>query len=256
MNKLNPKIVSLIKEGFKYETLKSLNNQQINALFKRIVSEVTMVSKSDTNTINTLKSEKKPFEVYEDDTLDDKDALGTYAMQQDTGQQMPHDADDMAPDGMDDDSDNNRKMMTDGEIREKFKSKAQQGYFFAKCEEEGPKSKWCKMADEFASKTKNWNKLPEKVKTESFEQKVDIIESSLLNLIHKHLPPQMSKKDFLELVEADTKEIPTKTPTKTPSKPERKTPYQPKHKPAPKAELPKELKFGSLKIKFKDEKKD
>ena len=41
MNKLNPKIVSLIKEGFKYETLKSLNNQQINALFKRIVSEVS-----------------------------------------------------------------------------------------------------------------------------------------------------------------------------------------------------------------------
>lgn len=256
MNKLNPKIVSLIKEGFKYETLRQLDNKQIDALYKRIVSEVTMVSKSDTDTINRLKSEKKPFEVYEDDTLDDEDALGAMAMQGDTGQDMPHDEDDMAPDGADDDSDDDRKMMSDGEVKEKFQSKAQQGYFFARCEEEGPKSKWCKMADEFASKTKNWKKLPEKVKTESFEEKVDIIESTLLNLIHKHLPPQMSKKDFLDLVEADTKEAPTKTPTKTPSKPERKTPYQPKHKPAPKAELPDELKFGSLKIQFKDEKKN
>jgi len=256
MNKINPKVIRLIKEGFKYETIRSLDKKQIDALYKRMVSEVTMVSKSDTDTINRLKSEKKPFEVYEDegDDLDSQNALGKDAMSAYTGQQPPHDEVDMADDGMGDDSGDNREMMSDGEIKEKFKSEAQQGYFFAKCEEEGPRSKWCKMAKEFSDKT-DFYRLPKKVNNESFEKKVDIVESALLNLIHKHLPPQMSKKDFLDLVEADTKEAPTKTPTKTPSKPERKTPYQPKHKPAPKAELPDELKFGSLNIQFKDEKK-
>lgn len=45
-------------------------------------------------------------------------ALDADAMQSVTGQEAPHMADDMAPDGMDDDSDNDRKMMADGEMEE------------------------------------------------------------------------------------------------------------------------------------------
>ena len=66
----------------------------------------------------------------------------------------------------------------------------------------------------------------------------------------------ITKEQLLGMVEADTKEAPTKTPTKTPSKPERKTPYQPKHQPKPKAKLPKELSFDELNIQFRDGKKD
>ena len=51
-------------------------------------------------------------EMYEDDALD------ADALQNVTGQEVPHDADDMAPDGMDDDSDNNRAMMADSEMEE------------------------------------------------------------------------------------------------------------------------------------------
>jgi hypothetical protein len=51
-------------------------------------------------------------EMYEDDALD------ADALQNVTGQDVPHDADDMAPDGMDDDSDNDRGMMSDSEMEE------------------------------------------------------------------------------------------------------------------------------------------
>jgi hypothetical protein len=51
-------------------------------------------------------------EMYEDDALD------ADALQNVTGQDMPHDADNMAPDGMFNDSDDNRKMMADGEMEE------------------------------------------------------------------------------------------------------------------------------------------
>jgi hypothetical protein len=51
-------------------------------------------------------------EMYEDDALD------ADALQNLTGQKAPHMSDDMAPDGMDDDSDYDREMMADGEMDE------------------------------------------------------------------------------------------------------------------------------------------
>ena len=53
------------------------------------------------------------FEIPVDEEIDSSNAL---AMQTDTGQEMPHDEDDMAPDGMDDDSDNDRKAMGENSI--------------------------------------------------------------------------------------------------------------------------------------------
>ncbi len=52
------------------------------------------------------------------DYLDEDDALDVDAMQSVTGQEAPHMTDDMAPDGMDNDSDYDRKMMADGEVDE------------------------------------------------------------------------------------------------------------------------------------------
>jgi len=223
-----------------------------------------------------------------DENITSSNALGDLAMKKLTGQETPHDEDDMAPDGMDDDSDNNRSEMGE-EVGEEFKSKSQQKYFFAKCEEEGPKSKWCEMADEFADDTKDFSKLPEKVKKEEIRQ----IEESLVSLVKKHIPKTMSKKDLLDLTEQSpgVKEVPVKAPTRTKpdrkspykpkhkpapkagdtktappkvkpgtiQKPDRKSPYKPKHKPAPKAGkegLPEFLKFNKLNIKFRDEQKN
>jgi hypothetical protein len=57
------------------------------------------------------------FDYVEGDMKED-DAVDALSMQDLTGQEAPHMAADMAPDGMDDDSDNDRKMMADGEMEE------------------------------------------------------------------------------------------------------------------------------------------
>jgi hypothetical protein len=165
--------------------------------------------------------------------------------------------------------------MDEGEMTEKFESKSQQKYFFAKCKESGPKSKWCKMADEFASKTKNFKKLPEKVD----ESKQRVIEKALMQMVERHISPRMTKGDLLqtlseqgfirkpiknnlfqpnskmdkptgklytltksEAMEQATKtkekEAPTRVKPGTKEKPGTSDPFKnPKHQPKPKAEV-------------------
>ena len=58
---------------------------------------------------------------------------------------------------------------TEGEIKEKFQSKSQQGLFWARCNKcSGKKCKWCKMAKEFSDSTskKDYKKMPEKKRPE------------------------------------------------------------------------------------------
>jgi len=221
----NHKVVRLLQEGFRFETLKMLNESQINTLYGKVILEqdsvvtATKKAKEEMVGLNNMadaivKKIASEQDDVENENIDDSNALGADALQANTGQETPHDADDMAPDGMDDDSDNDRPMMSDAQIKENEKTIRQ-------------------------------------------------IEESLVNLIRKHIPNTMTKKDLIGLVEQGTKEAPTKTPVKTPSKPDRKTPYKPKHKPAPKAEkeknrstveLPSFLNFDNLNIQFKDEK--
>ena len=58
----------------------------------------------------------------------------------------------------------------EGEMNEKFESKAQQKLFFAKCGDGKTKEqkKWCKLRDEFARSTtkKDYKKMPEKLHPE------------------------------------------------------------------------------------------
>ena len=149
--------------------------------------------------------------------------------------------------------------MFEGEVDEKFESKSQQRLFYAKCEEEGPNSEWCKMAKEFSDDTKDFDSLPEKVdegtrcwkgyekkgmktmfgkrvpncvKKESKEEKVRQIEESILSLINKSQGKMFTKKDILE---QGPSIAPTKPTVKPGVRPERGTPYKPKHSPKPKA---------------------
>ena len=58
---------------------------------------------------------------------------------------------------------------TEGEIKEKFQSKSQQGLFWARCNKcSDKKCKWCKMAKEFSDSTskKDYKKMPEKKRPE------------------------------------------------------------------------------------------
>ena len=87
------------------------------------------------------------------DFLDEDDAVDADALQNLTGQEAPHMADDMAPDGMDDDSDNDRKMMADGEMGETHQGNPydneQDAYNFVSG---GPMQE-----DEFEEMTSAWN---------------------------------------------------------------------------------------------------
>jgi DNA-directed RNA polymerase subunit F len=288
--KNNIKKLRLIEHGFKTNTIMSLSDGQIDALYNRLVERKKIESNEaelviDPNNPKDLEIAKQKgvispdgkmkFNVGEQDNIDDKDALGDLAMQTSTGQETPHDEKDMAPDGMDDDSDTNRDMMTDGTIKEKFESKSQQKYFFARCNDKSlskkERNKWCKMADEFAADTKNFSKLPEKKKkTETKENYLDmigkamnknmsnkiadirpslkfeeVVQSEMERIVEKYIQPTITKKDFLNLVD-DSKLTTEQGPGIAPAKPKvdpgtkpKKpgTPYRPKPgpKPAPKA---------------------
>jgi hypothetical protein len=73
--------------------------------------------KSKDNTTHMMPN--KSIEYFMGD-LDEDGAFDADALQNLTGQEAPHMSDDMAPDGMDDDSDNDRKMMADGEMEETY----------------------------------------------------------------------------------------------------------------------------------------
>ena len=190
------KIQQLIRVGLSKELLKNLSEGQVNQLHRRMISEQVNVSKTDTEMINKLKSEKKPFQVYEkeidEDETDDvtgSNALDADALQDYTGQEAPHDANDMAPDGMDDDSDNNRKMM--GMAEEKAKPKKKSKY-----------NPWAICTSSVGRKDKKkYEKCVMDVKRNIKEGKNPyqvIVEMSLEKMVEKHVSPRMTKGDLLK----------------------------------------------------------
>jgi len=169
-------------------------------------------------------------EIKEDETDDvtSSNALGKDAEQSYTGQESPHDANDMADDGMDDDSGNNRSMMgmAESEINEKFESKAQQGLFWARCNKcSDKKCKLCKMAKEFSDSTskKQYKDMPEKKhpeKTVKYKKKKTnenlekFLEETFINIVDKNITPRMSKKDLIETIKKKSKSMIIRRPKK------------------------------------------
>ncbi len=132
MNKKNIKV--LLDEGFSIKTIRSLSENQRNILAKKILNEAqTSVVKKTIYTkgeVEAMKNKGTGLAVNngevvpgqdgsltvvsgEGEMKENQDDLTALTRQDDTGQEGPHDADDMAPDGMDDDSDNNRSMMNE-----------------------------------------------------------------------------------------------------------------------------------------------
>ena len=256
----NKKIKQLMERGLSHKLLLTMNEGQINQLHKMMVSEITMVPKTDTATINKLKTEKKPFEVYEQGVEVDKSdsKLGQTT-------QEPHQV--QAPDGMDDEGD-------DGIDKEENISEAKK------------KSKYNPYAICTSSVGRDDKKKFERcvmdVKRNIKEGKnpyLPIVESSLLKMVEKHISPKISKIDLLntlseqgiisrpfknsmigfvghneldkpvkkmyvskkEAMEQSTKTAPAPTRvkpgTKEKEKPGKMDPFKnPKHQPKPKAE--------------------
>jgi hypothetical protein len=223
-------------------TISSFSDRQVKILvekFKRENKEQTQVvtqvydtkNPEDVKNLNQALKEPsklqgqsiqvKETEMTEDETddLTTSNALGKDAEQAYTGQEAPHDANDMADDGMGDDSGEDRSMMgmAESEISEKFQSKAQQGLFWARCNKCSSKNcKWCKMAKEFSDSTskKQYKKMPEKkhpektVKTkkenanENFQK---FLEEKITKMVDEKIEPKMKKKDSVKTIKKKVK---------------------------------------------------
>ena len=252
-NKKN--IMFLVENGLSSKVISKLTDNQVRVLiekFKRETKEevkqtVTNVT-YDPNNPNDQKllaqkglhidpSSKKITmtqgsggEIKEDETDDvtSANAQGNLDLQKYTGQEAPHMANDMAPDGMDDDSDNDRSNMgmAESEITEKFESKAQQGLFWARCNKCSDKDcKWCKMAKEFSDSTtkKDYKKMPEKIhpektvkykKKETNENLQKFLEKKISEMVDNNIDAKMSKKDLIETIKKKSKSMIIRRPKK------------------------------------------
>jgi len=248
----NRKILQLINHGFSGSLLSDLNEGQINALHSRLSEQVTPLPAKPSYKVGdkggALPPSDKGYAIKKNPS--DNSVTAT-PMEEDSTLDVVNDPD-ASDDGM--------GMFEDKELQEKFESKKQQKYFFAKCGDGKTKEqkKWCKMAEEFTEKT-NFKKLPEK-KKETKESYMDMVgkgwnkkmeleipkirpsvsmgeselEKKIMKLVEKNITPKMSKKDFLSLVsEQGTKEKErTKEKEKEKTKEKPGTPYKPKEGPA------------------------
>ena len=226
----NQKKLKLVKEGIKSSTLNKMTDSQVDILFSKLQEQVTTTTKQVKTIMvpqNIAKSTGADIGNVNVKTDADGNVIAT-EMTEDGTLNVVQDPD-ATEDGM--------GMFEEKEIDEKFESKKQQKYFFAKCGDGKTKEqkKWCKMADEFAEKT-NFAKLPEKKKEtkENYQEMISgalnkiamsklgeikptvtmvgesEIEKHIMRLVEKHITPKMSKKDFENILEGDTKTAPAK----------------------------------------------
>lgn len=135
------------------------------------------IQKVDSSTVNQMKQNKQGFNVK-------------------NGEVTP------GPDG---------SLTVTREIGEKFESKAQQGFFWAKCNTSKgvKKKKWCEMAREFSDDTskKQYKNMPEKkhpektVKKQTDESYERFLEERIFEMIERHVEPTMTKRDFLKSIQ-------------------------------------------------------
>lgn len=96
-----------------------------------------------------------------------------------------------------------------GETNERFKSTAQQRFFWKKCDNsKDKKSKWCQLANDFQKDTKDKN-LPKKlhpektvkVKTEGYEM---FLEDSIVEMVNRYINPAMTKSQLVKTISEKT----------------------------------------------------
>jgi hypothetical protein len=242
--KINKKALELIEKGLSSNTVSKLTESQVQILHSKLfiseqVTEVpnkktykvgpkggkignVMVS-TDPNTKEVIVTTET--EMFEDDDFD-LDADQSY-----TGQQGSHDEYQAADDGMDDDtSPENHDSKMIGMSEEKNKPNP-----WAICHSQvGPK------------KSRKWERCVKEVKKQLGEGKNPVslfIESQIMKIVEKNLPPRITKGDLIRhLSEQGPATAPTKPATKPTTKPGTKP--RPKHpgqnpnpgvNPAPKA---------------------
>ena len=161
--KINKKALQLIDKGLSSKTVSKLTESQINVLHKKLFSEQTMVSKSDTETIDKLKTEKKPFQVYEKE-IDEDDTLN-----------VVNDPD-ATEDGMG---------------------------IFEKDYKDGPNPWAICHAQVGPKKTRKFERCVMSVKKQLKEGKNPLslfLETQIEKIVEKHIPPRITKGDLLKVI--------------------------------------------------------
>lgn len=216
--KTNIKALQLIEKGLSSNTVSKLTESQISVLHKKLFAEQVANPKvaqkmKDIGALNQqltaveLKMKKLGLgerELDEDETDDvtDSNALGADSLQNLTGQEAPHDANDMAPDGMDDDSDDNRNMMGMSE------------------EKDGEPNPWAIChAQVGPKKTRKFERCVHSVKKQLKEGKNPVslfLETQIQKIVEKHMPPKITKGDLVKYItEQGTAPSPTTKPAPT-----------------------------------------
>jgi hypothetical protein len=213
--KVNKKALELIDKGLSANTVKKLTESQINTLHSKLFTEVTMVSKDDSGTINTLKTQKKPFEVYEKDgeVKETDDVEVTTDPNKEIETQDPKQVGPSSDDGFGDETDGMGMFEGEADL------KPGQPNPWAICHAQvGPK------------KTRKFERCVKSVKKQLEEGKNPVslfIESEIIKIVEKNLPPRITKGDLMKyLSEANS---PLTAPAKPTTKPDTKPGTRPSH---------------------------
>lgn len=280
--------LELIDKGLSAKTLSKLTEGQIGILHKKLIGEAQVTTtqtvdltaddvKGGYKVPDTVMAGKKNVVITpnpkspggvrieptaeevtetETDDLTDSDALGADALQNVTGQEAPHDANDMAPDGMDDDSDDDRKMMGMAEAK-KTKKKKEEPNPWAICTAQLGKEFKTTERSQWGPKQKaKYERCVKDVKKSLKEGKNPVslfLENEIMRIVEKNLPPRITKGDLMKYLSeqgpATAPSKPATKPTVKPGKPD--TRPRPKHpgknpnpgvNPAPKAVSPEKAK--------------
>ena len=222
---MKTKINFLLQSGLSRNTLMNLNESKINLLYEKFKKKEKEETKEQVTPIPPDPS-KIPYQIKGDGELPNNPTGKGYKMEKnpdgtikatpmetemsegDTESMMKYDA------GLDPDQD----IPTEGEIREKFESKAQQGLFWARCNKCSDKDcKWCKMAKEFSDSTskKQYKNMPKKKhpeKTVKYKKKKTneslqkFIENTIIELLESKVDAKMSKRELINSIKKTKKE--------------------------------------------------
>ena len=220
---MKSKVTKLIDLGLSTNLIKNLTESQIDILYKKMgLSEITMVSKADTQTIDRLKNEKKPFEVYEKEVREDEEDPKKKKKGERT--QDPHQVGPSTDDGFGNYDDGTEEF---NEIKKDDNNP------WAICH--------AQLGPERNAKFERCVKSVKKNLDEGKSPLAFFIEEEIVSLVEKHIRPRMTKSDLMNMISENNPAVaPPKTkPTVKPGPRTRpahpgKNP-NPKENPAPKA---------------------
>ena len=235
--KNSTKVTFLVESGVSLKTISKMNNNQISLMverFKKFKKEESKENWTETNqktyTTTVDKAQNLPVppgakqisvsgntvqvketEMTEDANIDDMLNPDEFGGNKPVNYNNPED---YGTDNSTDPDGKNDGMPTEGVIKEKFESKAQQGLFWSRCEKCSSKNcKWCKMSKEFSDSTtkKEYKNMPKKIhpektvkykKKKTNEELEKFLETRILEMVEeeKKRKKQSPKKESESMI--------------------------------------------------------